>query len=48
MQKRTKILLGTTTAAIILAGAVGVSAARDSHRGGMMGHNGMGGMGMGM
>jgi hypothetical protein len=43
MQKRTKIILGTTTAAIILAGAIGVSTARESHRSGMMG---MGGMGM--
>ena len=49
MQKRTKIILGTTTAAIILAGAIGVSTAREGFKNGMMGHGGMGGMGgMGM
>jgi Ca2+-binding EF-hand superfamily protein len=44
MQKRTKVILASTAAAIVLAGAVGVSTARESHRFGMMGHGGGHGM----
>ncbi|MBT7744062.1 MAG: hypothetical protein HN725_02135, partial [Alphaproteobacteria bacterium] len=39
MQKRTKIILASTAAAIVLAGAVGVSKARESYKYGMMSHD---------